>query len=69
MKGVSYRSVLKLHILKTSSLLILILAGVLCITTLWSYGSNAPSTQNYIVSSNSFPSERNPLLGNISQSD
>jgi len=44
---------MKKHILKISLLLILLFTGVFCTTTLWSYSSNAQSTQNNIVSSNS----------------
>jgi len=49
---------LKQHILKFSLSILLILAGVLCITSLWSYSGNAQSAQNNnAYSSNLFPSE------------
>lgn len=55
------------HVLKISMLLILLLAGVLCITSLWSYSSNAQSAQNNSVASNSSQRESNPLPSNTSQ--
>lgn len=58
----------KKNIVKLSMSLILLLAGVLCMTTVWSYGSNTQSTQTNIVANNSFPSQSNSLSGDTSQS-
>jgi len=56
------------HILKISMLSILLLAGTLCITTLWSFSSNAPLTQNNSVASSSVPSQSNPMPDNANAS-
>ncbi|MDR3585850.1 MAG: hypothetical protein P4L59_11080 [Desulfosporosinus sp.] len=60
--------VIKKHIPKIGLLLILLFSGVVCTTTLWSYGSNVQSTQNNIVSSNSIPIQSNPSPSNTDQS-
>jgi len=59
---------IKKHILKISLFLVLLFSGVVCTTTLWSYGSNVQSTPNNIVSLNSIPIQSNPSSGNIDQS-
>lgn len=55
----------KKHILKISLLLMLLVAGALCISAVWNYGGVAQSTQNALGTYNSITSEDNQLSDDI----
>lgn len=54
---------LKKHLFKISLLTILIIAGVLCISSLWSYGGKAQPTQNNIMTYGSAPNGNHMMQG------
>lgn len=60
---------LKKHLFKISLLTMLILAGVLCISSLGSYSGKAQSNQNTIVDHGSVPNGNHPLRNDSSKMD
>lgn len=56
---------LKKHVFKISLLTILLIAGVLCISSLWSYSGKAQPTQNNIVAHGSAPNGNHSMGGGM----